>query len=85
MVILIAIVVGLAFGVGSTFANRLWGTLLAAAPVLAWFAFFSHALEGGLTGPETQVLGFGVCGIVVGLFLGQMLGRYRRKTGSVQQ
>lgn len=85
MVILVSIVVGLAFGLGSTFANRLWGTLLAVAPVLAWFTFFAIVLDGGLTDSETQALGFSVCGIVVGLFLGQMFGRQRRKARSVRQ
>lgn len=85
MIVSVSIAVGLAFGLGSTFANRLWGTLLAAAPVLVWFAFFFKALEGGLTDSETQSLGFSVCGIVIGLFLGQMFGRHRKKTRSVQQ
>lgn len=59
----------------SNFANRLWGTFLAAAPVLVWFVYFAIALDSGITDLESQALGFGVVGIVLGLFLGQMFGR----------
>lgn len=81
----IGIFAGLAFGLASAFASRLWGTVLAVAPVVAWFVFLAMALDGGITGPESEWLGFGLSGMLVGLLLGQLLDRRRRNARSAQR
>ncbi|MFL4474515.1 hypothetical protein ACIPVK_11010 [Paeniglutamicibacter sp. MACA_103] len=81
----IGLLAGLAFGLASAFANRLWGTVLAVAPVVAWFIFLAMANDGGITGPESEGLGLGLFGMLIGLFLGQLLDRRRRNARSAQR
>ncbi|MFJ6415955.1 hypothetical protein [Paeniglutamicibacter sp. NPDC091659] len=77
MSLVMGLIAGLAFGLASAFATRPWGTLLAVAPVFVWFIVFAVSLEGGLVGSETEMLGFGLCGVLLGLFLGQLPDRQR--------
>ena len=85
MVVWLSLVAGLVFGLGSARANWLWGTLLAVAPILAWWAFLVIAQDGGLVDWESQSLGLSVSGIVIGLFVGQMYGRRRKSARLVRQ
>ncbi|PCN48971.1 hypothetical protein Csp2054_05260 [Curtobacterium sp. 'Ferrero'] len=75
MTLLIGLLVGGAFGVASAFANRFWGTVLACVPIALWFIAFAVVSRGGLRGDEVGPLCYGLFGVVVGLFVGQMVNR----------
>jgi hypothetical protein len=77
--VLIGLIAGVACGLASAFSNRVWGTILACLPVAVWFVFFAVALHDGLSRGETSTLCYALFGIVVGVFIGQIFDRRRRR------
>ncbi|MFE7405179.1 hypothetical protein [Isoptericola sp. NPDC057559] len=71
MTLALGLVVGLTFGAASASAGRLRGTVLACVPVAAWFVWLALSASSGLSATETQGLGLGLTGVVVGLGAGQ--------------
>jgi uncharacterized membrane protein len=77
----IGLAAGLAFGVASAFANRLWGTVLACIPIGAWFVTFGVLQQGGYTNREAMSLASLLFGIILGSLIGPGLTRLRRRQG----
>ncbi|MCU1526445.1 MAG: hypothetical protein JWP75_208 [Frondihabitans sp.] len=80
MFVVIGLGAGLVFGLASAFANRLWGTVLACIPVAVWFVFYAIALREGLTSRETENLCYALFGIVIGVSMGQIFDRQRKRS-----
>lgn len=78
----IAFGVSVAFNIASAFSNRLWGTVLAVAPVAGWIVFLAMTAPGGITDQESEVLGLSAICVIVGIFLGQALGRPVKNRGA---
>jgi len=79
MTVVLGLLVGLAFGVASAFANRRWGTVLACIPVAGWFVILGICSLDGLQDSEVAPLCYGLLGVVLGLLVGQVFDRQRNK------
>lgn len=79
MFLLIGLIAGLVFGLASAFANRFWGTVLACLPIAGWFVLFAFAQQGGYTGREATNYALALFGVLIGMFMGQIFDRQRRK------
>lgn len=79
MIVLVGLFAGFAFGLASAFTGRFWGTVLATTPLAVWFVLFALALQNGLSDAETSTLCYGLFGIVVGVFIGQIFDRQRTR------
>ena len=85
MVIVAFTAAGLVFGLGAALAHRFWGTFLALLPIAAWFVYFLRVDGGGITESEAVTLGVSLCGVIVGLLVGQLYQRPRSSLASVPQ
>lgn len=79
MTLVLGLLVGLAFGIASAFADRRWGTVLACVPIASWFVVFAVVSSNGLRDSEIAPLCYGLFGVVVGVFVGQIFDRQRTK------